>query len=95
MSIKGILLTPTAQLDLQNAYAYLNEQRHGLGDVFLDEFRRVSDLLLTFPELYPKLRGHIRRGVIRKFRYIFTYIIQGDVIVIARIVHSRENTEQY
>jgi plasmid stabilization system protein ParE len=95
MSLQRILLTPSALEDLQNTWDYLNEQRSSLGDEFVDEFIKITDLLLEFPELYPEVRGDIRRGIIRKFRYIFTYTIQGDAIVVARIMFSRRNTEYY
>lgn len=95
MAVQRILLAPSALEDLQNIWDYLTEQRDGLGDEFIDEFVKITDLLLQFPELYPVVRGDIRRGIIRQFRYIFTYTIQGNAIVIARIMHSRRNTEYY
>jgi len=75
MAIQRILLAPSAREDLQNSWDYLNEQRSGLGDEFIDEFIKITDLLLQFPELYPVVRGDIRRGIIRQFRYIFTVFI--------------------
>lgn len=95
MSVQHILLTPTAQANLSHIYEYLNEQRAGLGDQFLDEFIKVTDLLLVFPELFQVVRGDIRRGIIRRFQYIFTYTIQDDAIVIARIIHAKGNVEYY
>lgn len=95
MPLQHILLTPSAQEDLKNAWDYLNEQRDGLGEEFLDEFIKITNLLLDFPELYQAVRGDIRRGIIRQFRYIFTYTIHDDSIVVARIMHRSRNTEYY
>jgi plasmid stabilization system protein ParE len=95
MPVQHILLTPSAQEDLQNAWDYLNEQQDGLGNEFLDEFVKVTDLLLDFPKLYKAVRGDIRRGIIRRFHYIFTYVIDNDSIIIARIIHASHNTEYY
>lgn len=92
MAVHTIRLTPTAIKDLENALAYFDEQRNGLGNEFLAEFVKVVTPLLDFPELYPSVRGNIRRGLIRRFRYIFTYTIQGDSIVIARLLHGKRNT---
>jgi len=95
MPLKQILLTPTAQDDLQNAWDYLTEQRSGMGDEFLEEFTDVTHQLLDFPKLYPAVRGDIRRGVIQRFQYIFTYVIEGESIIIARILHTSRNTKYY
>ncbi|MCB0561491.1 MAG: type II toxin-antitoxin system RelE/ParE family toxin [Lewinellaceae bacterium] len=95
MPTRHILITPAAQAGLTQARDYLNERRDGLGDEFINDFLDVVNPLLSFPDLYPPVRGKIRRGIVNRFRYIFTYIVQDDAIVIARVIHGRTNTEYY
>lgn len=91
----SIRITLEAIEDLEAARDYFDEQRLGLGNEFLDEFEAVVEPLETYPKLYAPVRGDIRRGVLKRFPYIFVYTIEDDFVSILRVIHTAGNTEYY
>ena len=78
---------PPAQAELEEAVAYYDQQKPGLGDEFAEEIRRTIRRILVHPEAWAKLSRRTRRCRTNRFPYGIIYQIRGDSIMIVAVMH--------
>lgn len=84
-----VTIRPRAERDLRQARQWYEDQSVGLGDKFLAATRKaVADLRIT-AERRPEYYRGFRRVLLRRFPYKIFYGIDGDRVIIFRILHSR------
>ena len=78
-----------AEDDLESAFNYYQNQRSGLGNEMIDEFRRGVDQILQFPEAWQPLDAVYRRYRLHRFPYGIVYRIatDGSSMVIVAVMH--------
>ena len=90
-----VIIRPNADADLQDARSWYESQRSGLGDELLVEVRSVMRLLEEQPERRPLYYNGFRRLITRRFPYKIFYRIEGDCVIVFRILHAkREHRRQ-
>lgn len=77
--MKTVLL-PLAQVELDEAFLWYEEQVVGLGYQFLEEFNQAAKLVESFPDLYEKIDEHLRRCLLNRFPYGLIYGIDKETI---------------
>jgi plasmid stabilization system protein ParE len=76
-----------AQAELEEAVAYYEAQKEGLGFEFTEEVKRAIQRILQFPEAWSPISRHTRRCRTSKFPYGVIYQIRGDVLLIVAVMH--------
>jgi plasmid stabilization system protein ParE len=76
-----------AEEELDEAFAWYESQKIGLGFQFIDEFNSAMKRILSFPLSYPFLEKDVRRCLIKRFPYGIVYGIHNDTIVIVAVAH--------
>jgi len=76
-----------AQHELDEAIAYYNSQRTGLGDEFLLEILRLLDKIGEFPEAWHPISQNVRRCRLRQFPYGILYQVRESHILIIAVAH--------
>jgi len=90
-----VIIRPDAEADLQNARSWYESQRTGLGDELLVEVRNAVRLLEEQPERRPVYYNGFRRLITRRFPYKIFYRVEGDCVIVFRILHAkREHRRQ-
>ena len=84
-----VIIRPHAEADLQEARSWYESRRTGLGDELLDEFGRVVRLLESDPERRPFYYRDFRRLLTRRFPYKLFYRVEGDRVIVFRILHAK------
>ena len=84
-----VIIRPNAEADLQEAWSWYESQRAGLGDELLDAVRRAVRLLETGPERHPFYYRDFRRLLTHRFPYKLFYLIEGDRVIVFRILHAK------
>ena len=74
---------------MSEAQAWYESQRAGLGGELLDEVRRAVDLLADDPERRPFYYRDFRRLLTRRFPYKLFYRVEGDRVIVFRILHAK------
>jgi plasmid stabilization system protein ParE len=77
-----------AQDELDEAYAWYEQQRSGLGDDLLAAVREVLARIQDHPYIYAEVHRGVRRGVIRRFPYGVYYRAESDRIVVIAVYHG-------
>jgi len=86
-----IQLKPAAILMAKDAYDWYEEQKIGLGDLFLAELSRCYSKLEKNPLHYQKLKNNYRHLVLDKFPYVLVFEIIGDEVIIFAVFHTARN----
>ena len=86
-----VVIRPRAESDLREARDWYENERSALGEEFLVQTATTIDLLARDPELYPEYYRGFRRVLMRRFPYKIFYRLEGNRIIVFRVLHSRRN----
>lgn len=89
--MKPVLLRPGAAKDVQDALAWCEKERMGLGAEFLRELEATISRISGMPEMYPSFRSGVRRATLRRFPYSVIYRETADFIWIVAVFHAKRN----
>ena len=90
-----IVLRRTAERDLEQATAWYEQQRAGLGSEFMDSVRERLSGISENPEAYPLIFKTIRRALLRGFPYGLFYIKEVGRIVVLGCFHARQSPRRW
>lgn len=68
-----LILAPEVQQDLDDAYSWYEDSRHGLGEEFINCVDVVIQTILRSPDIYAKIHKEYRRALIRRFPFAVFY----------------------
>jgi hypothetical protein len=71
-----------AQIELDEAVEYYNNEVDGLGDVFLQEVLNTIDRIAKFPDAWHPLSENTRRCQTRRFPYGLIYTKLDSLVLI-------------
>ena len=80
-----------AQLELDDAIEYYNNEAAGLGDVFLTEVLKALDRIGEFPDAWHPCSKRTRRCQTRRFPYGIIYQTREREILIVAISNLHRN----
>lgn len=80
-----------AETELDDAVAYLETQKHGLGAEFAREVATAIQRIQDFPNAWPLLAGNVRRYQVRRFQYAIIYRVRGEVAIIYAVMHLKRS----
>lgn len=86
-----IVYLAEALRDVQDAFAWYEQQRRGLGDEFILELVRAEERILRSPTAFRVLHRETRRFSLHRFPYQLLYRVAGDVIVVVGCFHVRRS----
>ena len=78
-------IVAAAETELDDAIAYYNAQRPGLGSEFAATVQRIVD----YPNAWQKLAAGARRCQLQRFDYGLIYWVHGDVATIYAVMHLK------
>ena len=84
-------IRPEADLDIDEAFNWYEDQNAGLGKKFLSELKASLAVIDSNPLAFPIIHRNIRRALIKTFPHAFFYIAnEGQIIVVACVHHKRD-----
>lgn len=86
-----VVFRRAAKIELEDAAAWYEDRRHGLGDEFLNEVGEAIDRAVNYPERHPLVFGDVRRTVLRRFPYAVYFRQRDQALVILAVFHGRRN----
>ncbi|MEI9961738.1 MAG: type II toxin-antitoxin system RelE/ParE family toxin [Limisphaerales bacterium] len=88
------IFAPLARLEFEDAVAWYNEQRPGLGEEFRMEVNRTLQQILHSPERFRLTTRITHKAVLHRFPYSLYYSIELDAINVASVFHGARNPEE-
>jgi toxin ParE1/3/4 len=89
-----VIIRSNAEADLTEAWSWYESQRAGLGDELLNEIRHAVSSLETDPKRRPFYYRDFRRLLTRRFPYKLFYRIEGDRVIVFRILHAKRKHQR-
>ena len=77
------------EVELNDAALYYEQERSGLGMKFLDEVGRIVSSIIRNPNAGTRVRGPVRRRILRKFPYGILYSANDDGVRILAIMNLK------
>jgi toxin ParE1/3/4 len=90
-----LVIRPSAESELTEAYQWYETQRQGLGLEFLFSVEATLALLQGTPELHPLIHKQVRRALIRRFPFGVFYVVDEDAIHILAVFHGKRNPKRW
>jgi len=78
-----------AELELNEAAQFYEQETPGLGHAFLNEVERCLQFTSEHPEAGPVVRGQVRRRLLRRFPYALLYSIKPQGIRILAVMNLK------
>lgn len=89
------LLSAAARSELQEAFAFYDQEQTGLGQRFLTELEECRERIERLPDAWHPLGAGFRRCRLRHFPYGLIYRIAGDRIEIIAVAHLHRAPEYW
>jgi plasmid stabilization system protein ParE len=86
-----VIIRPNAEADAHDAQLWYESQRTGLGDELLEEIRHAVRVLEEHPDRRPIYYRGFRRLLTRRFPYKLFYRVEGDCVIVFRILHAKRD----
>ena len=83
-----VSIRAAAAADLREAQAWYEGQRPGLGGEFLLSVADALARLEQSPERFPLYYRGFRRVLTKRFPYKLFYRIEGEAVIVFRILHA-------
>ena len=78
-----------AEAEVDEAVAYFDEQRDGLGDRFEQDLLDTVTFLTEYPFAGKALTKRVRKFRLRTFSYNVIYVVDPEEIMIVAVAHHR------
>ena len=90
-----LTIAPEAEQDIEEAYAWYENRRSGLGEESLTCVEACIETIRRTPEIFTVVHENYRRGLVRRFPYaVFYEYVQGSVTVYA-VFHTSRNPQKW
>jgi plasmid stabilization system protein ParE len=88
-------LHPDAEREIDEAFAYYERQRPGLGQGFIAAIERGLELIEQAPHAWPVVAGEARWHLTRKFPYGIVYVVRGSDTIVIAVAHLRRRRDYW
>ncbi|WP_324725983.1 type II toxin-antitoxin system RelE/ParE family toxin [Actomonas aquatica] len=88
---RAVVFRREARLEFDEALIFYEEARQGLGLDFQQAVGESLSEAATHPTLFRKVRGPIRRIVLKRFPYTLNFVAEKDRIVVLAVFHARRD----
>jgi hypothetical protein len=84
-----------AEIELNDAFEYYENELEGLGYSLLEEFKSGVNRILQYPDAWSPIKENVRKCVLKKFPYSIIYAIHDEIILILAIAHHRRRPDYW
>ncbi len=91
MTSHRLYLKPAARSELDDAVAWYEGQKAGLGLRLLDEAGGVLERVQRAPLQFPIVHKTVRRALLHRFPYGIFFILENQLISVLAITHLRRD----
>jgi len=90
-----LIFDPEALVEMREAAAFYEDCQPGLGGSFLDAVEVASAEIEKYPRMWRKVKGRFRRYLVQRFPYGLIYVVQGNVIYVAAVMHLKRKPDYW
>jgi plasmid stabilization system protein ParE len=86
-----IVFRHIARQEMDESITWYDSQRAGFGIEFASEIETFLARIADTPEQFGKVRGDVRRAVLRRFPYTIHFLLEANRIVVLAVFHVKRN----
>ena len=90
-----LVVSRKAQIEIQEAYDWYEEQQAGLGQEFVDFLTSFCRTLVDFPRKYRKIEGKTHLAILPRFPYCIYFDVLPDQIRVISVVHGKRHPDTW
>jgi plasmid stabilization system protein ParE len=91
---RGFVLRRVAEQEFGDSIDWYESQREGLGREFRSTIEDYFQQIAAHPEWFTKVRGEVRRAVVRRFPFVIHFLIEPSRIVVLSVFHTSRDPDQ-
>ncbi len=95
MTAQGVVFRPQADAEALEARRWYEQRRPALGEDFAAAVSEAIARIVENPLAFPRVRGEIRRAILRRFPYGVYFRISPDEIVVLAVMHGRRHPRRW
>lgn len=84
-----------AEEEMMEATVFYQEQAKGLGERFLDDVERTTQLLDKHPLIGQAIDNHLRRLLLRRFPFSLIYSSEPSGVLVIAVAHQRRRPDYW
>jgi len=89
------VLLPAAKRDVNKAYQWYEEQKPGLGEIFLERVEECLRNVGRSPEAFQLVARDARRAIVVQFPYVIFYRVEAKAIYVYSVFHASQNPQKW
>ena|SRR5215216_5273847 len=89
----SVVFRRLAKREFDDAISWYEGRREGLGEEFSVAIERQLERIAESPNQFVRVRGKIRRSVLRRFPYSIYFIAEDDRVVVLAIFHAKRDPQ--
>lgn len=89
------VLRPEAEIELDEAYNWYEDQKEGLGESFFEYVDHMLVRISQRPQSYGIVYRDVRRAIMSRFPYVIYYRVVSDQVIVISIFHGRRNPKEW
>jgi plasmid stabilization system protein ParE len=93
--VHRLVLRPGALAEIDEAAAWYEDQREGLGREFVGAVSSSIEAIKRTPLQYQKVFKDRRRAIVARFRFNLIYVVRDNEIVILACLHGRRDPQRW
>ena len=86
---------PAARDEYDQAFAWYEGQRAGLGLEFEEEVERILGEIAVHPKRYPIVLRDIREAIVRRFPYCIYFRVRHSRLIILSVFHTSRDPAEW
>ena len=91
---RGLVLRRVAEKEFSDSIARYEGERKVLGEEFRAAIEGYFQGIADNPERFPRVRGEVRRAVVRRFPFVIHFLIENERIVVLSVFQTSRQPEQ-
>ena len=90
-----LILSPEAEEDIAEAYAWYEVRRAGLGEELLSCVDALLEAICRTPAMCPVIHETYRRGLVRRFPYGVFYETGQNTVTVYAVFHTSRDPQKW
>jgi plasmid stabilization system protein ParE len=90
-----VVLRPEASRDVEEIRDYLETQRAGLGQAFLDRLNEILGRIGAMPEMYAVVWQNVRAARLQQFTFVMYYRVHDDRVEVLAVMHGSRDASAW
>ena len=92
---RRVIFKPAAEAEMEQAHAWYEQRKAGLGDEFLRCVDACIASLQRNPEAYPVAHKQVRMALVRRFPYLVFYTPEANQITVFLVFHAARDPQMW